>query len=77
MGRWLTTICKFVTAVIIATKAEVNPANKCQSLVDDNYLLMMGPEEDAGLYVIWMTKHLHNGQNCNTVGELLMRNSML
>ena len=53
-----------VTTVVIATKAEVDPAHKCQSLVDDDNFLVMAPQKDACLDVIRMTKYLQD--SCGT-----------
>ena len=44
--------------VVIATKGEVNPAHKRQSLIDDDHLLVMGPEKDICLDVVGVTKYL-------------------
>ena len=49
-----------VTTVVIATKAEVDPSHKCQSLVDDDHFLVMAPQKDACLDVIGMTKYLQD-----------------
>ena len=46
--------------VVIATKGEVDPAHKCQSLIDNDDFLVMSPKEDIRLDVIRVTKYLEN-----------------
>jgi len=56
--RRLTDICQEVASVVPATKGKVNPTDKGKGLVNDNNLLMMGPEVDTGLNVLRMAEHL-------------------
>ena len=58
VGWWVTLIGEAVTTVVIATKAQVDPAHKGQSLIDDYHFLMMAPQEDACLDVVWVAKYL-------------------
>lgn len=51
-----------MAVVVVTTKAEVNPAHKCQGLVNDDYLLMMRPEEHVRLDVIWVAKYLQDDE---------------
>jgi hypothetical protein len=44
--------------VVIATKGEVDPAHKRQSLIDNNNFLVMSPKEDIRLDVVRVTKYL-------------------
>ena len=58
MRRGLLVIIEAVTCIVPATKCEINPTHKCKALVDDDNLLVMCPEEDSSLDVVWMAEHL-------------------
>ena len=49
--RCLSEISQDVVSVVPATKGKINPTNKGKGLVNDNNLLVMGPEIDTSLNV--------------------------
>ena len=49
-----------MAVVVIATKGEVNPTHKRQSLIDNDDFLVMSPKEDIRLDVIRVTKYLQS-----------------
>ena len=59
-GRRTTDVSEGVAVVVIATKGEIDPAHKRQSLIDNDDFLVMSPKEDIRLDVIRVTKYLKN-----------------